>query len=38
MGGCAGGECAGVPWADERDDNDLKNVDDAAGDDELTDT
>ena len=38
MGGCAGGEYVGGLWADEWDDDDLKNVDDAAGDDELTDT
>ena len=38
MDGCAGGEYVGGPWADEWDDDDLKNGDDAAGDDELTDT
>ena len=38
MDGCADGECAGGLWADEWDDDDLKNGDDASGDDELTDT
>ena len=38
MDGCTGGEYVRELWADEWDDDDLKNGDDAAGDDELTDT